>query len=164
MNGNRTKGQKSVIEGQNIRAIFGCAIICMLAVKRVKFITARKQRDKAGGKNMKESFLYRTIISCKFALMIGWKISRKRVIMEFLHWFVLHIDWLIISCVLVRFILDMAMKRTSFGKMMVYIWSVVALEALVEIFSRLLRRMSSLLRMWNCIQKSTGCCMTRHVR
>ena len=85
---------------------------------------------------MKESFGYRTVASCKFALTVGWKISRKRVIMEFLHWFFLHVDWLVISCVLVRFILDMAMKRTSFGKMMLYIWSVVALEALIEIFNR----------------------------
>ncbi|MDE7359320.1 MAG: ABC transporter ATP-binding protein/permease, partial [Lachnospiraceae bacterium] len=39
------------------------------------------------------------------------------------------------SCVLIRFILDLAMKRTSFEKMMVYVGSVVALEALLEIFN-----------------------------
>lgn len=85
---------------------------------------------------MKENFLYRTFISCRFALKAGWKISRKRVILEFLHWGFIYVDWLIISCVLIRFILDMAMKRTSFAKMMVYVWSVVALEALFKIYSR----------------------------
>lgn len=85
---------------------------------------------------MRESSLYRTLASCKFALKVGWKINRKRVILEFLHWFLLHVDWLIVSCVLVRFILDMAMKRTSFEKMMLYVWSIVALEALLEIFDR----------------------------
>ena len=85
---------------------------------------------------MKDNFLYRTFSSCKFALEVGWKISRKRVILEFLQWIIFHVDWLIVSCVLIRFILDMAMKRTSFGKMMLYVWCVVALEALLEIYSR----------------------------
>ena len=85
---------------------------------------------------MKDNFLYRTFSSCKFALEVGWKISRKRVILEFLQWIIFHVDWLIVSCVLIRFILDMAMKRTSFEKMMLYVWSVVALEALLEIYSR----------------------------
>ena len=85
---------------------------------------------------MKDNFLYRTFSSCKFALEVGWKISRKRVILEFLQWILFHVDWLIVSCVLIRFILDMAMKRTSFEKMMLYVWSVVALEALLEIYSR----------------------------
>lgn len=85
---------------------------------------------------MKDSFVYRIFASCKFALQIGWKINRKRVIMELLQWIFVYIDWLLVSCVLIRFILDMAMKRTPFGKMMLYVWSVVALEALLEIFSR----------------------------
>ena len=85
---------------------------------------------------MKDNFLYRTFSSCKFALGVGWKISRKRVILEFLRWIFMYVDWLIVSCVLIRFILDMAMKRTSFEKMMLYVWSVVALEALLEIYSR----------------------------
>ncbi len=85
---------------------------------------------------MKDNFLYRTFSSCKFALEVGWKISRKRVILEFLQWILFHVDWLIVSCVLIRFILDMAMKRTSFGKMMLYVWCVVGLEALLEIYSR----------------------------
>ena len=85
---------------------------------------------------MKDNFLYRTFSSCKFALEVGWKISRKRVILEFLQWIIFHVDWLIVSCVLIRFILDMAMKRTSFEKMMLYVWSVVALEALLEIYGR----------------------------
>ena len=85
---------------------------------------------------MKDSFIYRTFTSCKFALQVGWKISHKRVILEFLKWVFAYIDWLVISCVLIRFILDMAMKRTSFGKMMLYVWSVVALGALSEMFGR----------------------------
>ena len=85
---------------------------------------------------MKDNFLYRTFSSCKFALGVGWKISKKRVILEFLRWIFMYVDWLIVSCVLIRFILDMAMKRTSFEKMMLYVWSVVALEALLEIYSR----------------------------
>lgn len=85
---------------------------------------------------MKENFLYRTLSSCAFALKTGWKISRKRVILEFLHWIFAHVDRLVVSCVLIRFILDMAMKRTTFEKMMVYVWSIVALEALLEIFGR----------------------------
>ncbi|MBD5507678.1 MAG: ABC transporter ATP-binding protein [Lachnospiraceae bacterium] len=85
---------------------------------------------------MKDNFLYRTFSSCKFALEVGWKISKKRVILEFLQWIIFHVDWLIVSCVLIRFILDMAMKQTSFEKMMLYVWSVVALEALLEIYSR----------------------------
>lgn len=85
---------------------------------------------------MKNSFVYRTFKSCKFALQIGWRINRKRVIMELLQWIFTYIDWLIISCVLIRFILDMAMKRTPFGKMMLYVWNVVALEAVLEIFNR----------------------------
>ena len=85
---------------------------------------------------MKDNFLYRTFSSCKFALEVGWKISKKRVILEFLRWIFMYVDWLIVSCVLIRFILDMAMKRTSFERMMLYVWSVVALEALLEIYSR----------------------------
>lgn len=85
---------------------------------------------------MKENFLYRTFSSCAFALKTGWKISRRRVILEFLYWIFAHVDRLIVSCVLIRFILDMAMKRTTFEKMMVYVWSIVALEALLEIFGR----------------------------
>lgn len=85
---------------------------------------------------MKEGFLYRTFLSCKFALKTGWKFSKKRVILEFIHWIFYYIDWLIVSCVLIRFILDMAMKRTSFEKMMLYVWSVVILEALLKIFGR----------------------------
>ncbi|MDE6844170.1 MAG: ABC transporter ATP-binding protein/permease [Lachnospiraceae bacterium] len=83
---------------------------------------------------MKDTFIYRTFTSCKFALQIGWKISRKRVITEFLYWFFLNTCRLIISCVLIRFILDLAMKRTGFGKMMLYVWGVVALDSLIEIF------------------------------
>ena len=45
-------------------------------------------------------------------------------------------DWLIVSCVLIRFILDMAMKRIAFEKMMLYVWSVVALQAFLVIFER----------------------------
>ena len=85
---------------------------------------------------MSEGFLHRTFSSCKFALGVGWKISKKRVILEFLHWAFMYVDWLIVSCVLIRFILDMAMKQTSFDKMMLYVWSVVILEALLNIFSR----------------------------
>lgn len=85
---------------------------------------------------MKEGFLYRTFLSCKFALKTGWKFSKKRVILEFLHWAFVYVDWLIVSCVLIRFILDMAMKRISFEKMMLYVWSVVVLEALLAIFGR----------------------------
>lgn len=85
---------------------------------------------------MKDGFLYRTFSSCKFALETGWKISRKRVVLEFLHWAFVYVDWLIVSCVLIRFILDMAMKRTSFEKIMLYVWSVVVLEALLVIFQR----------------------------
>lgn len=85
---------------------------------------------------MKEGFLYRTFSSCKFALKTGWRISKKRVILEFLHWAFLYVDWLLVSCVLIRFIQDMAMKRTSFEKMMVYVWSVVLLKALLKIYSR----------------------------
>ena len=85
---------------------------------------------------MKEGFLYRTFSSCSFALKTGWRISKKRVILEFLHWAFMYVDWLLVSCVLIRFILDMAMKRTSFEKMMVYVWSVVLLEALLKIYSR----------------------------
>ena len=84
---------------------------------------------------MKENFLYRTVSSCKFALKTGWKISKKRIILEFLYWIFVYVDWLLVSCVLIRFILDMAMKQTSFEKMMVYVGSVVALEALLEIFN-----------------------------
>ncbi len=84
---------------------------------------------------MKENFLYRTVSSCRFALKTGWKISKKRIILEFLYWIFVYVDWLLVSCVLIRFILDLAMKRTSFEKMMVYVGSVVALEALLEIFN-----------------------------
>lgn len=87
--------------------------------------------------SVKDNFMYRTFSSCKFALEVGWKVSKKRVILEFLQWIFMYVDWLIVSCVLIRFILDMAMKQTSFEKMMLYVWSVVALEALLEIYSRL---------------------------
>lgn len=89
----------------------------------------------AEGYIVKENFLYRTVSSCKFALKTGWKISKKRIILEFLYWIFVYVDWLLVSCVLIRFILDMAMKQTSFEKMMVYVGSVVALEALLEIFN-----------------------------
>ncbi len=84
---------------------------------------------------MKENFLYRTVSSCKFVLQTGWKISKKRVLLEFLHWNFMYVDWLLVSCVLIRFILDLAMKRTSFEKMMFYVGSVVVLEALLEAFN-----------------------------
>lgn len=86
---------------------------------------------------MKDRFLYRLLASGRFALAVGWKINPRRVILEFLYWFFGEVDWLIISCVLIRFILDMAMKRTSFGKMMLYVWSVIALEVLFEAFNQL---------------------------
>ena len=84
---------------------------------------------------MNENFLYRTFSSCKFALETGWKVSKKRILLEFLYWIFVYVDWLLVSCVLIRFILDLAMKQTSFEKMMVYVGSVVALEALLEIFN-----------------------------
>ena len=86
---------------------------------------------------MKDRFLYRLLASGRFALAVGWKINPRRVILEFLYWFFGEVDWLIISCVLIRFILDMAMKRTSFGRMMLYVWSVIALEILFEAFNQL---------------------------
>lgn len=85
---------------------------------------------------VREGFLYRTFSSSRFALKTGWRISKKRVILEFLHWAFLYVDWLIVSCVLIRFILDMAMKRIAFEKMMLYVWSVVALQAFLVIFER----------------------------
>ena len=89
----------------------------------------------AEGNIVKENFLCRTISSCVFALKIGWKISRKRVVLEFLYWIFVYVDWLLVSCVLIRFILDLAMKRTSFEKMMLYVGSVIGLEALLEVFN-----------------------------
>lgn len=65
---------------------------------------------------MKEGFLYRTFSSCRFVMKTAWRICKKRVILEFLHWAFTYVDWLIVSCVLIRVILDMAMKRTSFEK------------------------------------------------
>ena len=85
---------------------------------------------------VREGFLYRTFSSSRFALKTGWRISKRRVILEFLHWAFLYVDWLIVSCVLIRFILDMAMKRIAFEKMMLYVWSVVALQAFLVIFER----------------------------
>ncbi len=87
------------------------------------------------GGHMKENFVYRTISSCKFVLNTAWVISKKRVVLEFLHWIFVYVDWLLVSCVLIRFILDLAMKRTSFERMMLYVGSVVLLEALLELFS-----------------------------
>ncbi len=84
---------------------------------------------------MKENFLYRTISSCKFVLNTAWTISKKRVLLEFLYWIFMYVDWLLVSCVLIRFILDLAMKRVAFEKMMLYVGSVVALGALLELFS-----------------------------
>lgn len=84
---------------------------------------------------MKENFLYRTVSSCKFVLNTAWTISKKRVLLEFLYWIFMYVDWLLLSCVLIRFILDLAMKRVAFEKMMLYVGSVVALEALLELFS-----------------------------
>ena len=52
---------------------------------------------------MKENFLYRTVSSCKFALKTGLKISKKRIILEFLYWIFVYVDWLLVSCVLIRF-------------------------------------------------------------
>lgn len=102
---------------------------------RVLRKTGRKKKvERVDG--VREHFLYRTFSSCKFALKTGWKISKKRIILEFIHWIFYYIDWLIVSCILIRFILDMAMKRTSFEKMMVYVWSVVTLEALLKIYGR----------------------------
>ena len=84
---------------------------------------------------MKENFVYRTVSSCKFVLNTAWTISKKRVLLEFLYWIFMYVDWLLVSCVLIRFILDLAMKRVAFEKMMLYVGSVVALEALLELFS-----------------------------
>ncbi len=77
--------------------------------------------------DMKENFLYRTVSSCKFVLNTAWTISRKRVLLEFLYWIFMYVDWLLVSCVLIRFILDLAMKRVAFEKMMLYVGSVLAL-------------------------------------
>ncbi len=84
---------------------------------------------------MKENFVYRTVSSCKFVLHTAWTISKKRVLLEFLYWIFMYVDWLLVSCVLIRFILDLAMKRVAFEKMMLYVGSVVALGALLELFS-----------------------------
>lgn len=84
--------------------------------------------------NMKDSFLYRTFSSCRFAVKIGWKISKKRLITEFLYEACWYLNSLLISCVLIKFILDMAMKRTDFRRMMLYVWGVVLLTALFSLF------------------------------
>lgn len=116
------KGQKGGIGGHAKGTPCFCDIVFVL------------QKEKEN--RMKEGFLYRTFSSCKFALETGWKISRKRVVLEFLHWAFVYVDWLIVSCVLIRFILDMAMKQASFEKMMLYVWSMVVFGALLIIFQR----------------------------
>ncbi len=47
---------------------------------------------------MKENFLYRTVSSCKFVLNTAWTISKKRVLLEFLYWIFMYVDWLLVSC------------------------------------------------------------------
>lgn len=83
---------------------------------------------------MKDNFLYRTLSSCGFAVKVGWKISKKRVIAEFLYETCSYLNSLLVSCVLIRFILDMAMKRTEFRRMMLYVWGVVLLTAMLSLF------------------------------
>ena len=83
---------------------------------------------------MKDNFLYRTLSSCKFAVKTGWRISRKRVITEFLFELCQYLNSLLVACVLIRFILDLAMKQTAFQKMMLYVWSVVLFTALLSLF------------------------------
>lgn len=152
----RIEGQKAGVEGHvngvlNFYGILYRARSQYIAVRILRVNPVSPENWKVSGRvlrkgkvievktersSMKENFLYRTFTSCKFALQIGWKINRKRVILELLKWIFVYVDYLVISCVLIRFILDMAMKRTSFGKMMMYVWSVIALGALLEMFGR----------------------------
>lgn len=86
-------------------------------------------------KKWKESFLFKVLDSCGFALRLGWKISKRRVLAEFLNAVVYNMNWIIIGCLAVWFILDMAGKAVSFEKMMLYVWVITGLSVLMEIYS-----------------------------
>ena len=82
-------------------------------------------------KKWKESFLFKVLDSCGFALRLGWKISKRRVLAEFLNAVVYNMNWIIIGCLAVWFILDMAGKAVSFEKMMLYVWVITGLSVLM---------------------------------
>lgn len=85
---------------------------------------------------IKNTFLYQLLSYYKYTLMLGWKISKKRVITEFLYTLFYYVDYLIVSCVLVRAIFDMATKQASYQKTMIYVWAIVGLSIAMSIFNK----------------------------
>lgn len=131
------EGQKSPFEGQEKkRDFFYAKILCIVMLDWSSMSSRNIIRGEIlMSKNGKENFIRKTAASCRFALKLGWKISKKRVITEFIYEVFQYFDSLVIRCVLIRFILDMAMKETSMENMLRYVWAVVGLSVLLKIFN-----------------------------
>ena len=85
---------------------------------------------------LKNNFIYQLFSYYKYTLGLGWKISKKRVVSEFIYTLFGYVDFLIVGAVLMRIILDMAVKQVSFGKIMACVWAVVALSVAMSIFNK----------------------------
>lgn len=85
---------------------------------------------------MKKYFIGQLLSYYKYTLTLGWKISKKRVITEFLYTLFYYVDYLIISCVLIRAIFDMAAKQADYQKVMLYVWSIVGLSIAMSVFNK----------------------------
>ncbi len=85
---------------------------------------------------MKKYFIVQLLSYYKYILTLGWKISKKRVITEFLYTLFYYVDYLIISCVLIRAIFDMAAKQADYQKVILYVWSIVGLSIAMSVFNK----------------------------
>lgn len=83
-----------------------------------------------------QSKIMRWITYYKYTLGLGWKISKRRVLAEFVYIMNYYIEFLVVGSVLTRMILDMAMQRVDFGRVMVFVWLVIGLLFIISVYNK----------------------------
>lgn len=80
---------------------------------------------------MKKNSSIRKIISThSFVLKLAWSISKKRVLLEFLHAVLMNIEELVFSIYFIKLMLDMITQGVSFSRVMFFIWGIIGCAAL----------------------------------
>ncbi|MBP3477378.1 MAG: ABC transporter ATP-binding protein [Lachnospiraceae bacterium] len=75
---------------------------------------------------MKKNSSIRKIISTHcFVLKLAWSISKKRVLLEFLHDTFMNIEELVFSVYFIKLMLDMVTQGVSFSRVMFFIWGII---------------------------------------
>lgn len=71
-----------------------------------------------------------------YIIRLAWQIDRKRVWMELLSSILAAADYLVFGCLVVQFILELAAEGMVYSKMMLYLWGIIFMGVLAEIFQR----------------------------